>query len=166
MTRLESNSTEGTTTSYISRLDSSTCMTQTYTFYRQAHRGSFGGVNFTVAAARSSGLSTYLESNESISSRVTAARKNGFTLRYGLFGFSLGSAGRGKVERKRDTPQKGITTFAVSLVDDVVGQVEVLNDAIIDGVVTTLGQSTSYGPTLLVTAVGQATPGADLSPIP
>jgi hypothetical protein len=150
VTRSETNSTEGSTTAYFAQLDVVTSLVQTYTFYRQSRPVSFGGVNFTVAAGTvkwSFNLSIANGSGDEPSSAVAAAQKDGFTLHYSLSSLSSSSAndsGGGKIERKRNTPQKGMTTFAITLSGDVEGaavaQVEVLNTALVDGQATTLGR--------------------------
>jgi hypothetical protein len=150
MTRSETNTTQGLTTTYTAQLDARTVLVQSYTLYREARRESFGGVEFDVAPGTvkwSFDLSLANGSGE-LSSGVTDASKNGFTLRYRLSGVGLdtgnGSATlpttAGKIQRKRDSPQQGMTTFAVVLQDDVVAQVEVLNVAMVDGDVYTLGR--------------------------
>jgi hypothetical protein len=142
VTRSETNATEGTTTAYVAQLDGRTSLVQTYTFYREARAASFGGVNFTVAAGTikwSFNLSI-ATNGQALSSAVAEAQQNGFTLRYRLSSLSSNASAGGKVERKRNTPQEGMTTFAVTLSDDAVAQVEVLNAAVIDDKVTMLGR--------------------------
>jgi hypothetical protein len=156
MTRSETNATRGLTTTYTAQLDARTVLVQSYTLYREARRESFGGVEFDVEPGTvkwSFDLSLANGPDDELSAGVADARTSGFTLRYRLW--SDGDGARGAVERKRDAPQKGMTAFAVALADDAVAQVEVLNAAVIDDVVRTLGRID------LVWVNGSAVDGSD-----
>jgi hypothetical protein len=152
VTRTITNSTDpnngNATTStfaYTARIDAETSLVQSYTYYASARAVSFAGVDFTVRAGSVKwSFSLTTASSPSATASVADAQRNGFSLRYRLSDLassSSSSGGPSRITRRRNTPHEGMTTFFVTLSDnDVVAQVEVLNAAVIDGVVTTLGR--------------------------
>ncbi len=153
VTRTVTNSTDpnngNATTStfaYTAHIDAETSLVQSYTYYASARPVSFAGVNFTVRAGSVKwSFSLTAASSPSATASVADAQSNGFSLRYRLSDLTSSSpsssGGPSRITRRRNTPHEGMTTFFVALSgDEAVAQVEVLNAAVVDGVVKTLGR--------------------------
>jgi hypothetical protein len=136
------------TFAYTAHIDAETSLVQSYTYYASDRAVSFAGVDFTVRGGSVKwSFSLTTASSPSATASVADAQKNGFSLRYRLSDLASASSsssslsGPSRITRRRNTPHAGMTTFFVTLSDDgVVAQLEVLNAAVIDGDVTTLGR--------------------------